>query len=392
MTLAATTNPSRALAADLLRAGRIQPAVAMVRQLLQTAPDNDDLLGLLGVALEMAGDAAGAEAAYRAALAAASNDAMALRHGSNLATLLQDQQRDADLLDLLRRPWTFAVSGGADASFVLPAENLGLVLGVHEMHRERVDLLEQVLAEGFQSPDVVRMLAISLCHVGRAGEAQALIDGHWQLLQHDPDRNGLAAYVAAQNGNQKASADFRMRQILARPVHLATRPHPATVGIVVINQGVSGSTLVAPPFFQHFTPNFPSQLARVAADRYTFDSIFMEAGPKAVGLLPRDRPLVCLNNVTNAEILRSGPTLAQVPALEQAIGAPVLNGADKATRCTRQLNPETLRGIGNLILPKIRRYRNLPGQSAFLVRMIEAEFALPVLLRGTSAQEGQNLF
>ena len=154
--------------------------------------------------------------------------------------------------------------------------------------------------------------------------ANQLAYSHWALRQDTfvgAERDRLAAYVAGQNGNQKASSDFRMRQILARPVHLAARPHPASVGVVVISPGVYGDALVADPFFQHFTPNFPSQLARVAADRFTFDSVFVDAGPGAVSLLPRDRPLVCLNNVTNAEILRTGQTLAQVRALEQAIGA-----------------------------------------------------------------------
>lgn len=380
-------------AAAALRAGDAAGAVAMIRPLLAVDPANDDLLGLLGVALEAQGEFAQAEVALRRALELTTHSGHALRYAGNLCLLLLDAGRNAEAEAVIdQRAWRFIPAGEGAAAFTPAAVNLALVMQELERDEARALLLGDVVASGVASAEVIAAHAPLLCKLGRTREAAALLTNYGSLLADWPERHAIAGYVASCNGSTDAAEAERDAHILAHPVYLSSKRGAGLPGIVMINPSVNADMLAEPPFQQHFGGNFPSQLARRMRDRYVFDSIFVEGGAQAAKLLPRDRPQICFNNMVNGEWLRTAGMAEKAQGVEDAIGLPVINAAAKAMRCTRQFNAEALQGIANLVTPKLRRYRKVAGQAEALARAVEPEFTYPVIVRGVFDQHGRNVF
>ena len=69
----------------------------------------------------------------------------------------------------------------------------------------------------------------------------------------------------------------------------------------------------------------------------------------------------------------------------------MVNDAAKAVHCTRVETADLLRGIPNLIVPKVMRFRLEPQLLASLRKGISEIFTFPIILRSVGEQEGANI-
>ena len=163
------------------------------------------------------------------------------------------------------------------------------------------------------------------------------------------------------------------------------------MSIVLISPQPPASHLWAAPAVQHLIANFPSQMAGLRPERYRFLSVFSGSEPRAlsalVGELP---PAIVINNSANGERLKRGE-FERVVRHQEALGLPVINAAEGAARCTRVETAELLRGIPDLLVPKIMRFRNEAGLGPSLRKAICELFPLPVILRTAGHQEQRNM-
>jgi len=159
----------------------------------------------------------------------------------------------------------------------------------------------------------------------------------------------------------------------------------------VIETPPSCQRLIRPWPFGYFDDNYPPQMVDFLSDRYRMAAIYAGAGDEAVTQFRSWRPDVIINNVTNAEYLRTRENLAEVHSFAEALRPPIINPPVAAARCTRQMNVETLRDIDGLILPNVRRFRRDMSRLGALMDMIEAGISYPMIVSTPSEQEARNV-
>jgi tetratricopeptide (TPR) repeat protein len=203
----------------LVRAGRTGQAVAVLRQLVAEAPDLAAAHELLGSALQNAGDRAGAEAEFRAALTADSSRSAA---AARLAVLLLARRLPAEAVEVLRplttdpkadvsllttygaalkaleRPEE-AVEAYRRASLTAPTDsaaryNLASALGNARRFAESEAEVRAAMAMGLQAPEAWLVLGRALIGEMRFDDAEAALresiarrpgyaDAHAELAQ-----------------------------------------------------------------------------------------------------------------------------------------------------------------------------------------------------------------
>jgi len=381
----------RAEILDKLNAGDPGGAVTMLRRLMDVNPEDADLLGLLGLALEESGDVSGAEAALRRASALPSATAIRLRNGANLAHLLFDAGRRAEAAALLREGWLWPHDRAPEpnerkaiASLAQAMLNLGL-------HDETVALLAPVSEVAALHWPLLGPLASALAHTGMTAKALTLLATHQPDDAVPHERAALRAYLLHETGEVAEAVQERDAYVASVPPVII----PAQVGqrlvVGVIDKPPSNAKLLSPWPQAYFTDNYPPQLVHQFSHRYRMAAVFCGAGEEAVDQFNAWQPDVIINNVTNAEYLLTGDNRTQVRDFATRLGAPVINPCEAAATCTRQKNPDTLAGIDGLILPSVRRFRSDLSRFDELIGKIEDGTAYPMIVRTVYDQESQNM-
>ena len=374
-----------------LRGGKLSEARAVLDRHLAAAPENAELLALKSFTLVMEGNEGEAVGLARRAMSHADVPAQKLKYAGNLAVLLAKARRWSDVAAL--------TAEDLPSPAILPAEAFDAQALVN-LCGALVDAGEQ----GF----VARFLAPALDHPGSTWELEllwlraALTAGDAEGMLRRIESPGYRwraraeasafACMAADGLGDRAGADGHYQSYLQRArAPVAPRADPRVIPVCVISANPGRGVLGDPAETHHMLSNFPSQLMARKAARYRFLSIFAGSPARALPeALAQHERAITLNNTVNAESLRRG-MLSAVEAHEQAIGLPIVNAAAKAVRCTPPETAEMLRGIPNLIVPRIQHFRLAAGLETALRRRIEELFTRPVLLRSVGEQEAKGL-
>lgn len=378
-------------AIELLNAGDARGAVRLLRELLAQTPDDADLLGLLGVALEENGDVAGAIEALRRALPCPADPSIRLRNASNLAALLVGAGYRAEAVEVLQQGWSWPADmapGAKERSWITLLAQLMVSL---EMWEETVALLLPLARAAQHDVAMLACLVPALAALGQAEEALALAEDTHAGAAEEPARQAVLAFLYAKTADIKRAGMARSTFLAGAPPYRAPARPGQRFTIGVVNPPPPYGHLVRPAHVQHFAGNHPSRMAERFADRYRFASILLGAGREAVETFRSYRPQVLINNVVNAEILMSSDTLARTQSLCEAIDAPLINPPEHAARCTRQINAQRLAGVENMVVPKVARFKREPERLDELVKAIEGKFVYPLIMRTTTHQEAANM-
>jgi tetratricopeptide (TPR) repeat protein len=374
-----------------LKAGDQQTAITLIERLLAKHPDDGDLLGLLGIALEETGDLAGAEDALSRALALPGEREVRLRNASNLASLLVDSGRRDDAAALLRRVWRWPVDCAPDDNELTCLATLAGLMERLELDDETVALLSPLPGVCALGWPLLRALVKAQAKIGQLEEACRLLEAEPppDLVEHE--RQALRAHVYAATGRWQEAAEARQTYLKAVPPVIipARSSHRLSVG--VIEPPPAYRRLIKPWPFAYFTNNYPEQLAQFLSDRYRMAGIFFGAGPEAIDQFKSWRVDVVINNVVNAEYLQTGDNLAGARAFAGELAAPLVNPPEAAVQCTRQKNPANLSGIDGLIVPSVRRFRRDPSRLGELIEAIEDGTPYPMIVRTPYEQESRNM-
>jgi tetratricopeptide (TPR) repeat protein len=374
-----------------LDAGDPAGAARLAHDVLAASPENADVQGLLSLALEDAGDKAGALEALRTAVALPAEPAIALRNTANLAAMLLGAGLKDEAGGLLRSgwPWLAGVEIGANEHqcIVLLAD----VMTSLDLNEELVAFLLPVAERVPHQWAVVRRTAVALSAVGRHEDALALIESTVRPPAEEAERLAVLGCLYLRAGKlQKAEAAAAAFVQLAAP-YVTPRKSDQWFTVGVLNPAPGGEALLAGDRNRHFGSNFPAQLLKKATSRYRFASILLGAGPQAVARFREFQARVLVNNFVNGEVLLDGRTLAAAQGLAAAVELPVVNPAQHAALTTRQMNFERFAGAPNMIVPRIKRFNMLPGRIDEIVRLAEQSFAYPLLVRTITDHDALNI-
>ncbi|MHB8528726.1 MAG: putative 2OG-Fe(II) oxygenase [Caulobacteraceae bacterium] len=205
-------------AAALLHGGRASQACAMLRELVGQAPDFADAHRILGLALRALGEAAGAEASLRAALALAprsgpttyalgelllnlgrAEEALAVvaplagqpTADLHLLTVQGESLKALGQLEEARGAFDRAVR--ATPQSAVAEHNLASVLGDLERFAESEAAVRRAFAKGLHAPESWLVLARSLVGQGRNAEAE---QAYRQAIARRPDHVEAQAELA----------------------------------------------------------------------------------------------------------------------------------------------------------------------------------------------------
>jgi Flp pilus assembly protein TadD len=374
-----------------LDAGDPAGAARVAGEILAASPQNADVQGLLGLALDEAGDKEAALDAMRRAVALPAAPSIALRNTTNLAAMLVGAGLKDETAGLLRSawPWLPDVEIGDNERQCIAL--LADIMKSLELNEELLAFLLPILERVPHQWGIVRRTAVALSTAGRHEDALRLIEASARPASEEPDRQALLAYLYGQT-RQPQKAEAAAAAFACHSPPYATPRNPGqwfTVG--VLNPMPVGARLLAGDHSRHFHSNFPAQLVARLASRYRFASILPGAGPAVVAQFREHRPRVVLNNAVNAEVLLDGRTLAAAQALTESIGLPVINPPQNAAKCTRQMNFERLAGMPDMVVPRLKRFNVLPGRIDEMVRLAEQSFDYPLLVRTVRDHDAHNL-
>jgi hypothetical protein len=375
-----------------LKGGDVVPALEETERLLANNPKDSDLLGLKGLALAMNGRQDEAIRVVRQALTNAKSPSQRLKHAGNLARLLAHGDRHDELKALTTTdlpPLESLKEYDFDAAAV---EDLCATLLTADCHAFVGAYLEPVLDWRTLSWELERLWLTAANGAAQYDKILARCDRATHRWRDQPELLAFASLAASALEREEDYNRLYKAYLTVAPVHVSQRCKTQIMSIVLVSPNPPSNMLSLPAPRQHFIYNFPSQLAVRRPDRYHFISVFAGSEPRNVAdkIALGERAIV-LNNNVNGEILRSG-MLVGIQRHEQALGLPVINPASQALHCTRQKNAESLRGIPNLVVPKVMRFRLWPAMVDELCRSIAELFVLPVLLRTVAEQEGRNVY
>ena len=173
------------------------------------------------------------------------------------------------------------------------------------------------------------------------------------------------------------------------PVYLTARTESQKFLIGVLNRAPARVEIPLTPQEFHFTENTPASLASRFSDKYRFLSIFPEAATVRSALAAQPRPDFIINNWVNAEVLSTPGTLSFISAFADSLEQAVLNHPVSAATTTRQRNAENLKGIPNLLVPRVLRFMNQPDDPSSIVSLIKNDVGFPVIVRDPFHQMGK---
>ncbi len=367
-------------------------AADLARTMLRHKPDDADLLGLLGLALEAAGDVDGAAEVLRKALTHPATPSIQLRNTTNLAALLMAQRKRGEATDLLRayRSWPAGHPlGDNERQCMALIADIMAILGMNE---ELASMLESVVDFSAAGWPLARRHGVALAALERYEALIALTKDCVPQASHAHERHALLAMGYAKLGLNSDAVAARNSYLAGVPVYLAAPKPGQILTIGVINPVPGFDRFAQSPRSQHFNGNYPWQLADRLEKKYRFASIILRSAPSALDAFKRIPPDVIINNIANAEVLRTGDTLMLAKQFADAANAPVINHPERAVHCTRQINAELFATIPNVIAPKLKRFQRDLKRLDELVANIESSFEYPVIVRGVTEQEQKNIF
>jgi len=381
----------RAKAIKKLNSGDTRGAISLIRELLFKDAHNPDLLGLLGVALEEAGDIDGSADALRRALSQPADSLIGLRNASNLAALLCDTGKQQEAVELLRKGWRWPTDKALQSQGRSCIKLLAKLMNFFELWDELADLLSPIVKASQHDWEILRYFTHALAGLGRTDEALRLVEDDRLPGTEEFERQALFAYIYSKAGDLESARTARSTYLTGAPPYLAPVQPGQRFTIGVINAAPEVDRFIRPAHMIHFNGNYPSGMARRFADRHRFASILFGAGPEVVEKFRGYEPRVVINNVVNSEFLMSFDHLSKTRALIEAIGAPLINAPEPAAQCTRDLNSTRLSGITNMLVPRVSRFRRDVKRLDELVAAIEKKSAYPMIVRTTAEQQAANM-
>jgi glutathione synthase/RimK-type ligase-like ATP-grasp enzyme/tetratricopeptide (TPR) repeat protein len=371
----------------LHKSGAVGDAIALYESILEANPGNADVAGLLALALFQTGRSADAFRLWTRTLAMECDAPTQLRNANNyltafLAPALANRHEDAASFDVPAWPQGKSPEIGETGMV------LSLARGLSQIGRKpQVFALLQSFLPAVS--DDAHMLGKTLRVLWDAGfgpwvdqymssniPPEHLMDGQLLLLR---------AAAATTAKRMAEAADYVSRAVDALPVCLTAYAPGQKFLIGVLNRAQMWVEAPLTPEEFHFSENTPASLASRFADKYRFLSILPEAATVRGALAAQPRPDFFLN----AEVLSTPETLSFISAFADSLDQVVLNHPAIAARTTRQRNAETLRGIANLVVPRILRFVNHADSAASIVRLIEDQVGFPVIIRDPFQQMGK---
>ena len=389
--ISSDTETPRNKAYNLHKSGNIRDAVSLYESILESESTNADVVGLLALALYQTGDSDNAFKHWTRCLALGSDARTRLRNANNyltafLAPTAASKTGDAINFDLPAWPQD-EIPETAEKGMVL-----SLARGLNQVGRRQqvFDLLQSLLPWVSGDLDV---LGKSLRVLWEAGYVKWVDKYLSMTFSPEQDTDGqlllLRAATASAANRIEESEEYVSRAIDAIPFYLTARTESQKFLIGVLNRApMCVETPLTPQEF-HFTENTPASLASRFSDKYRFLSIFPEAATVRPALAAQPRPDFVINNWVNAEVLSTPGTLSFISAFADSLEQTVLNHPVSAAMTTRQRNAENLRGIPNLIVPRILRFVNQPNDPTNIVRLIKNDVGLPVIVRDPFHQMGK---
>ena len=365
-------------------------AVRLARKLVVHDPNNSDGLGLLGIALESAGDFAAGADALRLALSLPSTTSIRLRNTANLAALLIASDQKLEAAEVLDVDW-----GWADNAELGPNERrcialIGEIMTLLDLRPALLALHLPLVEKSQHDWPILRQAIHALSFLGRHEEALRYLEAHHPADREENEYRAVLAYLYARV-RPKDAAEASAAYVRGAPSYLAPAKLKPWFTIGVINPAPRPDNLLKSPEHQHFYTNFPAQLARKLGNRYNFASILLGSGPSAVATFCKYAPKVVINNMVNAEHLLAGDSLVEAEKLEQSMGVPIINSARQNSLCTRQMNFEKFSHLANVITPRLKRYTLDVKRLSELETTIEEAFTYPIIVRTVSDHDGNGM-
>lgn len=366
----------------LHRAGDLDRTRTAYESLLVAAPEDANLLGLLGVVALQQGRSEQAEALLARALAVVGEPRVRLRNLNTLIVLLQQDGRKQEAQALLAEgvpDWPEgAAPDAAERGTVLSLGWALLWLGDAGVARR---LIEQAIPDPEGDAGALALLGRLRLELGEPGAALGLLERAARLTPEDSELLIALGYARHQLGQHDAAQATAGEITQKWPVYSTPKLRSQRAEVLVLNPTrPAAEQLQGGLWGLHFAGNFASQLAQEMQDEFRFHSAIEGASPQA---LPNRPPAVdvVLNNCVNSETMNIPGRLERALAAVRWAGRPVINSPEAVADTTRQKTAELLRGIPGLRVPEIERYRIASAAAGDIVADIESRFGYPVILR-----------
>jgi hypothetical protein len=266
---------------------------------------------------------------------------------------------------------------------------LARALVMRKQMEAAIGLLVSALSNLGGDTDFIKAATAVMIDAGHAEKAIAFLRPLTEV-SGPVDGGLLIAHAAAshQAGLDEEARRLTRRAVEAVPVHLSAKEPGQVLLVGILNQAPMAITGGTTPAHLHFTTNTPASLALRHNHQYRFLSILPEAQSVAQALTAMPRPQIILNNWVNGEHLSTPATLQFISGFADRLALPVLNHPRKAADTTRQKNAHRLRGIPDLVIPRLIRFSHAPETRELAMRLIGEKVGFPVIIRGPFAQKG----
>lgn len=381
----------RSKALLLHRSGQVAAAILAYRELLTRAPDDADLLGLLGVATEQAGNIPEAERLLRSSLKDRTSIPLFYRNLNNLTGLLietgkTDQAKEfLGVLDLPDWPAAHHPDGvqrDAILSLIEAFKTLGENSKALRLASSTRSFFEGDLSFATQMAELLH-------EAGQPGEARELLAQNFGPNEEAPNLHVLRAAIAFELGDMEACVASTVRFTATAPIFLSPALPTQVFVLAVCNPAPQIIRNFRPVIDHHYIGNYPTQLADAFSAQYRFLSVFPDSPAAADAMRELPRPALVLNNFVNAEKLLVDGKLDEVSGFIDALGVPVLNHPKHVAEVTRQKNSSRFAEVDDIIAPKISRYFSTDSLRNPLIADIEGRYEYPLILRTVFQQMGQ---
>ena len=304
------TPDNRQQALSLLRAGRLDPARAAYQALLEAAPDDADLLGLLAAVTLQQGRLREAEELFARCLGLAAEPRIDLRNLNNFGILLRATGREEKAREL-------AVAEAPEWPEGVPAEAAerdavlwlaGTLLECGEAGRAR-RLLDRALADRSGDAAALTLDGRLLLEEGDAAGAVETLARAADLAPGDSAAPIALSYALQMLGDRRAARATAQRIARTWPVYADPPGASQRATLLVFNRA---PTAIYNPGFDlrrvHFLGNYAAQVSRSMRDEYRFVSLFANLPDDE---LPDRLPAadLVLNNIVNSEEMEASGRL-----------------------------------------------------------------------------------
>jgi len=316
------TAADKRAALALHRSGELEKARVAYQTLLDTAPRDGEILGLLGVlAMQQRRRHEAHELLARSLETPAPDPRVHLRNLNNLFALLARQGCEQEARALAGAEFANWPEGvKPDASERATILSLADALASFGRAERALELLESVLAELGEDAEALTLAGALRI---RCGEAQAALPVLEHAVERDPANwRALANLSMAQEalGNDGAAHETIRRCARAAAVYTAPAHPDHRATILVLNPAPK-----APPkavrglHSLHFVKNYITQATRVFAKEFRFASVFADLPDPGWDLPQVD---LVFNNIASGETLGVPGVMERVNDVIARVGRP----------------------------------------------------------------------